>query len=251
MNRKMWLLAAMVPAIGLSAASGLSQPEDRPQRPQRQGFDPAQFVERMMERDADGDGKLSKEELGPRGEQMLERLDSNEDGLLDRAELEASFANRTQPRVRGPEGTPGPAMSFEDGMSQAGRAMRRLRRSDFSENTREGDLMAVQMVQMGLLTAKQQLNTVEMSEAAREKFGDNTSRYHLAMRRDLVAAVREALDLEMAIASGNAEKAQTILARLLEQQDQSHDLFQHEEEEHEDEAVRPATRRLRPGGDGG
>lgn len=52
----------------------------------------------MMQRDADGDGKLSMEEVPPPMQQRFEQLDANADGFLDQEELSA---------MRGRGGGPG------------------------------------------------------------------------------------------------------------------------------------------------
>lgn len=108
MRKMNWLALAVVPVLGLAAASGLAQqggqPSVQPIQPGRQPgrqFDPAQMIDRMMQQDTNGDGKLSREEVaGGPGERMFERADSNKDGYLDRAELEAGFAARQPGRER-------------------------------------------------------------------------------------------------------------------------------------------------------
>ena len=55
----------------------------------------------LMERDADGDGKLSVEELPEPMRQRFERMDGNADGFLDQAEVDAM-----RQRSRGPGGPP-------------------------------------------------------------------------------------------------------------------------------------------------
>jgi Ca2+-binding EF-hand superfamily protein len=46
-----------------------------------------QFVNRMMEYDKNGDGKLSSAELPDRMKSLMDRADANKDGFVDRAEL--------------------------------------------------------------------------------------------------------------------------------------------------------------------
>jgi len=68
------------------------------------------LVERIMGLDRDGDGKLAKEELPDRLQRAFERIDTNGDGAIDRAEVEAvaeRFAGRGD-RERGPGGRPRP-----------------------------------------------------------------------------------------------------------------------------------------------
>jgi Ca2+-binding EF-hand superfamily protein len=66
---------------------------------------PGAMLERMLAMDANGDGKLSADELPERMKPMLERSDANRDGALDRGELQAMAAQRLQqPGQGGPEG---------------------------------------------------------------------------------------------------------------------------------------------------
>ena len=55
--------------------------------------DPAAMVERALENDKDGNGKLSKEELPRHLARLLDTADTNSDGALDRAELTRALAN--------------------------------------------------------------------------------------------------------------------------------------------------------------
>lgn len=52
-------------------------------------FNVESFVARLMERDANKDGKLNAEELGERSARLLETGDKNGDGSLDAEELKA------------------------------------------------------------------------------------------------------------------------------------------------------------------
>jgi collagen type III alpha len=60
---------------------------------------------RLMENDKNGDGKLQKDELPERMQQVMERADTNGDGALDKAELDEMAARM---RDRGPGGPGGP-----------------------------------------------------------------------------------------------------------------------------------------------
>ena len=60
------------------------------------------MADRMMRRDQDGDGKLSKEEVPPRMAERFDQMDSNQDGFLDQDELQA--AARRMRRNMGPPG---------------------------------------------------------------------------------------------------------------------------------------------------
>ena len=70
---------------------------------------PGDFVSRLMENDKNKDGKLSKDEIPERMQRMVERLDGNADGVLDKSELQAAarrFGGGGQ-RGRGPGGNQG------------------------------------------------------------------------------------------------------------------------------------------------
>ena len=51
-------------------------------------------VERFLERDEDGDGRVGRDEVPEQMRQRFERIDSNHDGFIDREELEAMFERR-------------------------------------------------------------------------------------------------------------------------------------------------------------
>jgi Ca2+-binding EF-hand superfamily protein len=52
------------------------------------------LVQLMKRADADGDGKLSMEEAPPFLKKQFAKIDTNGDGFLDKAELEAWFRHR-------------------------------------------------------------------------------------------------------------------------------------------------------------
>ena len=62
------------------------------------------FVERLMSADKNSDGKVTKDELPERAQRMLERVDTNGDGAIDRQEAEAAAKQFQQGSGRRPEG---------------------------------------------------------------------------------------------------------------------------------------------------
>ncbi len=64
--------------------------------------DPGEFVDRIMEADANKDGKISKEEAPERMREGFDRMDNNKDGFIDKPELEEMGR-----RFRGGPGGPG------------------------------------------------------------------------------------------------------------------------------------------------
>ena len=85
--------------IDANADGMLEADELRNMRPGGRGrprFEPA---ERLKQFDADGDGRLTREELPPQMERMLDRFDTNGDDVIDTAELEA-MTERMRQRQR-------------------------------------------------------------------------------------------------------------------------------------------------------
>lgn len=230
--------------------------------------DPEQFIARMMQRDANGDGKLSRDELpGQFAERMFETGDANGDGFLDKEELQKAFESFRQQREAGGgrgfggerpgAGAPGEpgvrpnagggmgaALSFDDGMQMAGRAMRQLRRSQFNDDSRLADLRLIQQVQAGLITSKGRVAEVEMAPQAKEKYADDEFMYHSDMRLSLIQTLFESLALEDAVIRGDAAEAKKSLENMMALQKEGHAAFQDEEDE--DDAPAPEPTRVRP-----
>jgi hypothetical protein len=70
---------------------------DRNDRPQRRD-EPESGINRLIDRlyryDTDGNGKLSADELPPRAQRLIEQADADQDGSVDRKELETFLSNR-------------------------------------------------------------------------------------------------------------------------------------------------------------
>lgn len=248
------LVTVSLAALTLAASPALAQTEDAPPPGRRGGAggaggSPDQFIQRMMERDANGDGKLQRDELPGRfADRLFEAGDTNGDDVIDEAELRALAASGAFGRGgrggqggrggaggggqggQGGDGASGAQMSFGQSMRLAGRGLRGLSRSEFTAETMERDMQAIQSVQLGLIQAKGRLDTIEMSEKARAKYGADTKTFARDFRMSLLKAVNETLEIEMALAEGNGDKARAHLMRLQELQDSSHDLFQGENE---------------------
>lgn len=62
------------------------------------GGSPEEMVKRMMEFDKNGDGKLSKDELPERMQELMERADTNQDGFLTQDELKQMAERRGRER---------------------------------------------------------------------------------------------------------------------------------------------------------
>lgn len=187
------LASRVLAAAALSALATTALAQQQGRQGGRQGGAPTaeQFIARMMERDANGDGKLSRSELeGPLADRLFESGDANGDGFLDSAELKTSAesfiaqrgAGQGRPDRAGAPGQnrPGDAidrrgapradeggesdtLDFHHGMEQAGQTMRPLRRSSFTAATRAADLENIGLLQQGLMAAKLDMASVEMA----------------------------------------------------------------------------------------
>jgi collagen type III alpha len=91
-------------------ASGHSSREAGDAERERRGND-------MMAADADGDGKISKEEAPEQIQQFFDRIDTNSDGYIDSREAAAARARRRQ---READGGPGPAIPGSSGPGVGG-----------------------------------------------------------------------------------------------------------------------------------
>ncbi|MCH9655629.1 MAG: hypothetical protein K0U86_21595 [Planctomycetes bacterium] len=72
----------------------------------REGFSSESFIKKIMDNDKNKDGKLTKEELPERMQSMFDRIDTNKDKEIDKAELTKmaenfSSRNRSGGRNRG------------------------------------------------------------------------------------------------------------------------------------------------------
>jgi collagen type III alpha len=94
-----------------------------PDRPPGGGRDPAQFIDRLMQADANGDGKISKEEAPERLAANFDAADQNGDGFWDKSDLSeiaARFGGRRGgdrgqgPPPGGPGGMGGSPEEFVD-----------------------------------------------------------------------------------------------------------------------------------------
>lgn len=77
-----------------------SGPQGKKQPGGGRGFDPEQIINRIMESDKNGDKKISKEEAPDRLKRNFDEIDLNEDGLIDRKELETRFRKRRKKRAK-------------------------------------------------------------------------------------------------------------------------------------------------------
>ncbi len=230
MRRNSSIIVA-VAASGLvgGIVSGLAQPERPGGGPGGFQMDPESFADRMLERDADGDGMLSRDEMPGQFGDRLFAADADGDGKLSRAELVTAAERRGGQGGRG--GGANFDASFHDQMETLGRLSRGLRRSAFDAQSRESDLDVAHRLQAAILSAKGQVASVPMSPQAKEHFGGDQSRYELEFRLAMIDTLRDALALERAILQGNSAEAKESVQAILAQRNEGHDLYQADEEE--------------------
>jgi Ca2+-binding EF-hand superfamily protein len=127
-------------------------------------WDPNQFVDRLMENDKNGDGKLTADEVTDTVRPMIEGADQNGDGVFERAELAAHVQNMHNRSAGGPgrgfPGDPGALRgpgNFADQPFDANQMTAQLMRSD---RNRDGRLTPDEVPQqaMGMLRGGDQNN---------------------------------------------------------------------------------------------
>ncbi len=253
------LAAAAFLGLALSAAAHAQNEPGQPgrgpgaagqdgERPRRQ-VDPAMAARRFMQMDANGDGKLSKEEAGDGpGARLFPQMDTDGDGFVTTEEITVFFANRParggdrgpgmeRPgRGEGPGGPGGPQAApagpskeaFHDAMERAGRALRGLRRTSFEADTFERDFGALLELEATIVEARRNASAIEMSDAAKAKFGDDRVAYQRSFQLHMTKALMATLQVEMAVLEGNGAKAKELVNGILENRNESHDLFEQE-----------------------
>ncbi len=197
------------------------------------------FVQRLMGNDANGDGKLSREEVPASfADRLFEAGDADKDGLLTREELLAIGASFGPSRGQGAptgqaRGEPGAGqqeqVTFRGYMNQAGRGMRALQRSAFDTASRDSDLQAVGNIQAALVGAKSRSTTLQMAAHVKERYNTDEVGFRSDVHRGLLKAIAAAVELELAILDGDSAKAKACLQKLDDAELAGHDAFQEAE----------------------
>lgn len=116
--------------------------------------------------------------------------------------------------------------AFDEAMESASSALRSLRRSKFKPDAQADNLKAIQKLEMALLTAKANMESIKMSPNAKEKFGSDLVAYHTAFRSELINALMTALEVEKAILAKNSGAATEAFRKLGDIRNSSHELFE-------------------------
>lgn len=116
-----------------------------PGGPGGRGGDPTAMIDRIMAQDANGDGKLTIDEVDERMGRMLQGADTNQDGAIDRAELESAMQNmRGGPGFGG--GRPGgPAGGMGGGFGPMGDADSMTKQAMTADQNGDGMISANEM----------------------------------------------------------------------------------------------------------
>lgn len=227
-----------------------------------------QLSQRLLQGDANGDGKLSVEELPPQFHEVFAVVDTNKDGFLDEAEIAALVKtqgegfgeSRGEGRgaARGGRGGAGGApQNYGGAMKQINRGFKGLKSSAFDSTTLAKDLEQIQNVQAGLVAAKGMASTVRMAPQAKAKYGDDNAKYQRDLRTQLIAALTTAIALESAVLAGDQAAAKAAVAKLDHAEDTGHEAFAAEEDEKpaqkpaEKPAEKPASLPATPSTPGG
>ena len=115
--------------------------------------------------------------------------------------------------------------AFEHGMEMAQQGWRELRNMEFNEDNREKALELVGMIQEGLITSKNAVPGMPMTEKAKAAYGDDTAKFHSELRRGLIYTLGVALKLEEAVNANDAEAAKQALTDLGAAQQRGHQQF--------------------------
>jgi EF hand len=201
-----------------------------------------QLVQRLMQSDKNGDGKLSAEELPPQFAEIFPVIDTNKDGLLDQTEILVLAKSQGEARggPRGGRGGAGGApQNFDGAMKQVNRGFKGLKGSEFDATTKAKDLEQVQIIQSGLVAAKGMASSVRMAPQAKAKYGDDNGKYVMDMRTQLLAALTISVALESAVLAGDSAAAKAAVAKLELSEDKGHEEFQPDEDEQP--AAKPAA----------
>lgn len=125
-------------------------------------------------------------------------------------------------------------------MKRVERGFEALEESALDATTKTKDLEAVQSVQAGIVAAKGMCATVKMTPAAKAKYGEDTAKYLLDIRTQLIAALTLSLTLEQALLAGDQKAAKDAVAKLEHQEHESHDTFKPADED-EKKSDKPAS----------
>lgn len=186
-------------------------------------FDPQQFIDRLMQGDANGDGKLSRSEVSPQfAERNFDRFDTSGDGFIDRAELEAGSANL---RGGGGGGAGAGRMPLARAMRTIDDAVQTLKGSSLDARSLARDLAQIQTMEEGFIAAKFHAATEEFPPQVLERVGGDQAAARMEFREHLIEGLTAALEIETALMSGDAAAVRAGLAKLAELEDESHAEF--------------------------
>lgn len=116
--------------------------------------------------------------------------------------------------------------AFDGAMETASRQLRTMRRTKFDPKSQLQNLESLQTLEHALLTAKANIGSIDMSPAAKEKFGSDTLAYQNAFRAKLIMSIQATLDIELAVIKGDTAAASEAYKKLGSLRNDAHDLFE-------------------------
>lgn len=183
-----------------------------------------EIAQLLMRGDKNGDGKLSVEEIPAPVKDRFGAIDTDKDGLIDQQELIA-FAKTQDKTGNARRGGGGSGQNFEGAMKLINRGFKALEISNFDAASKAQDLANIQLVEAGIVNAKGAISTLKMAPQAKDKYGDDTTKYESDIRSQLLAALTVAIALENAVIRGDSAGAKELVAKLDEEEHEGHEMF--------------------------
>lgn len=202
----------------------------QPAQPRGPGGTPGgrgNIVERMMERDVNADGKVSKEEVaGTFFERFFDTADANKDGFLTKEEIDSMPPPQRGTGGQGAQGEQASVPSFHESMESAGAAFRLLERADFTAADQTRTYQAIDNLQRSLVVAKSHIADAPIANAAKEKYNSDEAAIRLNMRKGLVDTIEATIVLEKALLNGDTARAKEQMTQIRKFQNINHDVFE-------------------------
>ena len=119
--------------------------------------------------------------------------------------------------------------AFDGAMETASSQLRTMRRTKFDPKSQQQNLEALQKLESALLTAKANIDAIEMSPQAKAKYGSDVLAYRMAFRTELIKSMQASLELELAVLKSDVDAAAAAYKKLGGIRNDAHDVFEAEE----------------------
>ena len=115
---------------------------------------------------------------------------------------------------------------FGGSMGDINRTIKIIRRTKFSPASRDANLKSLQKLEDAFRVSKLTYSSVEMSEAAKARFGTNQKAYDTAFRKDIIKGQMICLEIENAVLDEKRSDAEAAMRKMLELRTTAHDMFE-------------------------